>query len=194
MQERSERQRQIIEASGKILLEKGIKGLTTKQLALEMGFTEGAIYRHFSSKEEIVAALIDMFQQNLTQRLQAISEEETAALEKLRKVFNSQFSFFNQHPYYVIAILSEGLFDESEKMNEEIKKVMSLKTGFLKSIIEDGITQKQIIGEVDAEVLTHMLAGSFRLMILKWKMAAFNFNIEEQGNKTMESIIGLIQS
>ena len=39
----TERQLEIIEASGKILMEKGILGLTTKNLAKEMHFSESAL-------------------------------------------------------------------------------------------------------------------------------------------------------
>lgn len=188
----SERQKQIIEASGKILLEKGIKGLTTKQLALEMGFTEGAIYRHFSSKEEIIAALLVLFQQNLEQRLLPIVNENSTALDKLRKVFESQFSFFSQHPYYVIAILSEGLFEESEKINTEIQQVMQSKQGILKQIVDSGKKDKEINQSLTTDNCIHILAGSFRLMILKWKMAAFSFDLEIEGNKMMLSVLELI--
>ena len=43
----TDRQIEIIEASGKILMEKGILGLTTKNLAQKMNFSESALYRHF---------------------------------------------------------------------------------------------------------------------------------------------------
>jgi TetR/AcrR family fatty acid metabolism transcriptional regulator len=38
----SKRQQEIIESAGKLLMEKGVKGLTTKNLAHEMGFSESA--------------------------------------------------------------------------------------------------------------------------------------------------------
>ena len=44
----STRQLEIIEVSGKILMQKGILGLTTKNLAQEMKFSESALYRHFN--------------------------------------------------------------------------------------------------------------------------------------------------
>jgi AcrR family transcriptional regulator len=40
-------------------MEKGIKGLTIKILAKEMGFSESAIYRHFESKEDIIVLLFN---------------------------------------------------------------------------------------------------------------------------------------
>ncbi len=52
------RQLEIIEATGKLLTTSGLNGLTIKNLALEMNFSESAIYRHFSSKEEIIITLL----------------------------------------------------------------------------------------------------------------------------------------
>ena len=48
-----ERQIEIIEAAGEILTKSGFNALTTKNLAAKMGFSESALYRHYSSKEEI---------------------------------------------------------------------------------------------------------------------------------------------
>ena len=41
-----ERQLEIIQAAGDILTESGLAGLTTKNLALKMGFAASALYRH----------------------------------------------------------------------------------------------------------------------------------------------------
>ena len=54
----SERQFEIITAAGKLLTRSGILGLTIKNLAREMDFSESAIYRHFSSKEEIIISML----------------------------------------------------------------------------------------------------------------------------------------
>ena len=46
------RQIEIIEAAKKLIGEKGIQNITTKNLAKEMAFTEAALYRHFKNKNE----------------------------------------------------------------------------------------------------------------------------------------------
>ena len=58
MDKASKRQQEIIESAGKLLMEKGIKGLTTKNLAQEMEFSESALYRHFKNKEDIILLFI----------------------------------------------------------------------------------------------------------------------------------------
>ncbi|MCB0409114.1 MAG: helix-turn-helix transcriptional regulator, partial [Flavobacteriales bacterium] len=45
----SDRQIEIIVAATKLISEKGIQNLTTKNLAAEMSFSEPALYRHFKN-------------------------------------------------------------------------------------------------------------------------------------------------
>ena len=63
------RQLEIIEAAGKILTASGVSGLTIKNLAKEMQFSESAIYRHFKSKEEIIIAMLNYLADNIDKRL-----------------------------------------------------------------------------------------------------------------------------
>ena len=62
------RQLEIIEAAGKILNSSGVTGLTIKNLAKEMKFSESAIYRHFASKEEIIIAMLNYLAQEVDER------------------------------------------------------------------------------------------------------------------------------
>ena len=50
------RREEIILASTKVIGNEGIKSFTIKKLAMNLPLTEGAIYRHFKSKEEILLA------------------------------------------------------------------------------------------------------------------------------------------
>lgn len=47
----------ILKAASKLFLKKGIKDTTVRDIAHEAGVTTGAIYHHFSSKDEIAQAL-----------------------------------------------------------------------------------------------------------------------------------------
>jgi len=49
----------------------GVDGSTTKDIAREMGFTDGALYRHFASKDEIARAVFEECARELVERLEA---------------------------------------------------------------------------------------------------------------------------
>jgi AcrR family transcriptional regulator len=189
----SDRQIEIIETSGKILMEKGIKGLTTKNLAAEIGFSESAIYRHFKNKEDIIVVLLNYLQENIENRLSNIISNDNNAEQQLKQVFASQFSFFKQNPHFVIAILSEGLFDETEKIQDAIMKIVTLKSKLLQQIIEIGKQHKEFTQEITTPDLLHIIMGSFRLSMLKWKLSKFQFDIEIEGNRIINNTINLIK-
>ena len=188
----SKRQQEIIESAGKLLMEKGIKGLTTKNLAQEMAFSESALYRHFKNKEDIIVLLLDYLGSNIKQRLDIISENDSTSQEKLKQLFSSQFYFFSNNPHFVVAILSEGLFDESEKINQSIMKVIHYKIELVTKIIEVGKENNEFTNGIETQEIVHIIMGSFRMMMLKWKFSKFEIDLINQGNKIMNTTIKLV--
>lgn len=52
----------------------GIDGVSTKEIALKAGLSEGAIYRHFKSKDEMARGLMKAIHMRLTEMIQIASE------------------------------------------------------------------------------------------------------------------------
>ena len=53
------RRRQILLAAIRLFAEKGFRGTTTKEIAAAAGVNEALIFRHFATKEELYAAILD---------------------------------------------------------------------------------------------------------------------------------------
>lgn len=188
------RQLEIIAASGKILMEKGILGLTTKNLAQEMSFSESALYRHFKNKEEIILLLIRYLVNNINTRFEEIVNSNLESDEILLALFKSQFSFFKANPHFIIIVLSDGLIDNTEEVNFEIQNLMKSNANHFERVILLGQKSNQITQEIEAEYLIHFIMGTFRLQMLKWKLSNFSFDIEKQGMDTMSNLLQLIKS
>lgn len=189
----SNRQLEIIEVSGKILIEKGIKGLTTKTVASEMNFSESAIYRHFKSKEEILIALLSLLKQNMNKRLTSEIKPQNTSAENFKAVFTSQFNYFKKNPHFVVAVLSDGLLDESEEIRTIILQLMQNKMQLLAQILEQGKQTNEFTSEISTEDLLPIILGSFRFQMLKWKLSNFQYDITTEGNKTIDNLLALIQ-
>ena len=189
----STRQLEIIEVSGKILMQKGIPGLTTKNLAQEMKFSESALYRHFKDKEEIIIHLISYLSKNVNERFESIINSDLNAEEKFKQLFKSQFSFFKTNPHFIVIVLSEGLLDNSEKIKNTILNLMQTNSLIFRKVIEEGQVSKVFNQHIDSDYLVHFTMGAFRLQMLKWKMENFHFDIEKKGNETMNNLLTLIK-
>lgn len=187
------RQLEIIEAASKILTKSGVSGLTIKNLALEMKFSESAIYRHFSSKEEIIVAMLNYLVDNIENRLKNISSSLNPE-EKFKKIFQEQFHFFKNNPHFVVAVFSDGLMEESKLINETILKLMNVKMKYLMPIMMEGQQKGFFTNSITSEELMHIVMGTFKLQMFKWRLANFEFDIERQGNNILLSVLVLLKA
>lgn len=190
----TDRQLEIIEAAGKILTFSGVSGLTIKNLAKEMQFSESAIYRHFPSKEEIIIALLEYLSENMDERLtKAISKEQTPE-EKFTALFQNQLSFFKKNPHFTVAVFSDGLMEESQRINETILKIMTVKMKHLMPVIMEGKQKGVFTDNITTGELIHIVMGAFRLQMYKWRIANFQFDIKRNGDNMIQSVLTLIKT
>ncbi|MGY3054483.1 TetR/AcrR family fatty acid metabolism transcriptional regulator [Pedobacter sp. UYEF25] len=188
------RQFEIIEAAGKILTKAGVGGLTIKNLAKEMQFSESAIYRHFPSKESIIIAMLCFLADDMDKRYANIINEAHSIEEKFIVLFQNLLSFFHSNPHFVVAVFSDGLIDESHAINYSITNILKVKIKHLKPIIQDGQNNGIFINSLSTDDLVHIVMGAMRLQMYKWRMANFEFNIIEFGNRLILSLLVLIKT
>lgn len=190
----SDRQFEIIVAAGKILSSSGVGGLTIKNLAREMGFSESAIYRHFDSKEEILVAMLNFLAEDMDERLNQVVSTLKSPKENLEAIFLDQFAFFSKNPHFVVAVFSDGLMEASQKINAAILHIMQVKMKHLMPVIMQGQQQGFFTNTITTEEMMHIIIGSFRLQMFKWRIANFQFDIQRQGKNMLDAILILIKN
>ena len=183
----SDKQQAIIEASGKILMENGVLGLTTKN------FSESALYRHFKNKEEIILLLIKYLSNNINERFENILNADINPEEKYIQLFKSQFEFFNKNPHFIVIVLSDGLMDNSVVIKNEVLKLIQTNATCYKKVIIQGQNSKIFNQEIGADDLVNFAMGTFRLQMLKWKLSNFSLDLETEGLKTMIKLLNLFK-
>ena len=179
------RQLEIIEATGKLLTTSGINGLTIKNLASEMNFSESAIYRHFSSKEEIIVTLLKYLNENVN----TIFKESSASgdFEKdFTALFRKLTTYFMENPFYVVAVFSEGLMNESARIGERILQLMNNLTKHVRTIIGEGQKKGLITRSLTSEQIVEIIIPAFRHQLFRWKISNFESDVAQ----SIESLAG----
>lgn len=189
----TDRQLEIIEAAGKILTKSGVGGLTIKNLAKEMKFSESAIYRHFESKEDIIVAMLEYLVESLDGIFDFSISEDESPEEKFKLIFQSQLTFFNENPHFAVAVFSDGLMEESERINKTILKLMTVIVKHLMPVIMEGQQKKVFTGIITTEEMMHIVMGTFRLQMFKWRIAGFKFDIVRNGDNMIQALLTLIK-
>ncbi len=188
----TDRQREIADAALDLIHEKGIQGLTIKNLAARIGVTEPAIYRHYESKVQILTTILERFKTNTTRIFEAEKQEEMNATEKITQLFRRHFSYISANPSLASVIFSEEIFKNEPVLIASIKDVIGYNQKLLTEMIVDGQAKNQLRNDLPADHLALVLMGTLRLFVKKWQLQNSAFNLEEEGNSLIESIKLLI--
>jgi AcrR family transcriptional regulator len=188
----TDRQHDLIDAAGRILTRSGVTGLTIKNLAIELGFTEAAIYRHFKSKEDIIVAMLEHLLENANDRCKAVMDSGFPPDLALLELFRSHLRYFKAHPHFVVAVFSDGLLEGAGPINDTLFKILGVNRMYLVPILVKGQQQGVFTTAMSPEQLVQLVMGSFRMEMFKWRIAQFSYDIESQGDSMLTALLALI--
>lgn len=187
----SERQQQIVKTAIKLIAEKGIQNLTTKNLAKEIGITEPALYRHFSNKLEILKAVIAYFQINMQPALEKLNKSVNS-LNKIESFILEHLKIISQNPDFAKAIFSEANFQNEEDLILKMNKMMNQSHKILEIVVQSGQDKNEICSDVSSLSMVRVIIGSMRLLVTQWSMSGMIFNLETEGKQLSDDIRRLI--
>ncbi|KJF43665.1 TetR/AcrR family transcriptional regulator [Draconibacterium sediminis] len=193
-QQLSDRQQQIIDVSLELISENGIQGLTIKNLAKKIGFSESAIYRHYENKIEILVAILNYFKEN-TERIfvtELKSDEDT--ITKIQNLFINQFRIFTKSPSFLAVIFSEELFRNETILSERVAEIMNNNLDTLTQIIRIGQNKGELRNDIEASHLALVVMGALRLFVKKWQISNHSFDLRKEGLKITQSISVIIKN
>ena len=187
MNEYTERQNQIIQESIQLIAEKGIQGLTIKNISKAIGITEPAIYRHFENKNEIILAIISTMKSSTDAELSQI-DENNPTIDKIKKMIQGHTNRFIKNPSLTAIIFSEEIFNNNSILAKPIRLMMKLNQNKLISMIEKGQAAGDVRIDIKAEQISLMVIGSFRFLVSKWHIMNFDFDLKKDVDEMLNAI------
>src|SRR4030043_1002141 len=140
------RKKQIIDAIGRIILEKGSEFVTIRSISSAVNLSEAAIYRHFKNKKEIFIFLIDHIAITLIDNLS--DTDKISSIDDLYLIFKDHLISIEKIKgisFLIIAeILSLGDHDLNAKLLENINNYLKKIEKIIQKCLDDKIINKDI--------------------------------------------------
>lgn len=190
----TERQKEILDTAIDLISQKGIQGLTIKNLSKKIGISEPAIYRHYENKIEILLTILDLFKNTSGSIFEDELHKDLGAIQRIEQLFSRHFSKFAANPTFVSVIFSEEIFRNEPALIEKIAEVINRNSQILKKIIVSGQESGEIRDDLEAGHLSIIIMGSLRLFVKQWQFSGYNFNLEKEGQKLIDSVKLLIKN
>jgi AcrR family transcriptional regulator len=184
----TERQTQIMESALELIAEKGIQGLTIKNLSKKIGISEPAIYRHFENKSSILLTILDNFKQMAAMLSAIIPTVGETAFDKISFIFSKITQLFIESPSYVSVIFSEEIFKNDLQLKNKITEVLDQNEQTIENIIITGQENGDIRTDISSKNLALIVMGSLRFLVKQWDIKERRKNLKQEGDQLLNSL------
>lgn len=149
------RRRAVLDAARSAFFDLGMEKTSMREIAQRAGYTVGAIYSYFASKEEVYGALLSESLERLNAQVQAALDGRTGAVEHVRHAATAFFDFYRENPrdldlgfYLFQGMNPRGLTPElNEKLNARLRDALQPIQDALQAL---GLPPKRALEEVTA--------------------------------------------
>ena len=160
---RDNRREEILQAAEKLMLSHGLSGVTTRQIAKQVGCSEGALYVHFKSRLELLLAMLEERVPDMIELFHSLEEAigKNSPQENLAIAITGIYRFQKR-----VAPLLGGLFAEPKLLAAYRKSIIARNKGphLASAALETYIEGEQKIGRIgrnlDAKVAASVLLSS----------------------------------
>lgn len=186
------RRKQIVETLRKIIIRYGSEHLTIKKLAEEIGFSGGALYRHFKSKREVLLFLIDDIEENLIGDIEKAYPIKNP-LEHLGKISRNLLSSIEQRKGATFLVIAEIISLGDKGLNRKISEVLNSFLGHIKQLILEGIKSGEIREDVDVEMAATAFFGMLQGLVTIWSLSGYPSMLEIKNESMWKFFLGAIK-
>lgn len=191
------RRDQVVAASLALIAEQGVGGLTLRNLSRLLGMSEPAIYRHFSSKDDIILHILDHLdargrQLYATAADRGASGEGSEALCALRGLFTGFAEMFVRDKGLAAVLFPEEFGRGGDSVRDRVLTLMSQTQSRLAAQIGDGQDSGEIRSDIAAEDAAVIMMGALRLAVTRWRLVRYETDLvaEVEGLwKALESMM-----
>ncbi len=95
---RPSRKEEIIAATIQLVAHKGVQAATIRQITTEAGVTEAALYRHFSSKDDLCQQVYERIVAEMAAAKEELAAGPLPLRDKLREWVRLSYEYFDRYP------------------------------------------------------------------------------------------------
>ena len=153
------RKEEIVRAALAIVEQRGLDKLNINDIAAKIELVPAAIYRHFTGREEIVAALIEYIDKRLRYNLSQVDIVTGTPIAKLKALFELQVSLLKEEaaiPRVLYFLLSS---DRNLKLKASMLSAVSFYVQQVKKLLIQGQQQGEVSPDIDVMAAAMMFLG-----------------------------------
>src|SRR5512139_2100124 len=162
-----DRQSEIIRVAVELAAEKDVASVTTQDMADAMHLTQGAIFRHFASKDEIWVAVMHWIRERLMKVLGQAAAEASEPLDAIRRMFLAHIAFISKHPAIPRILFSELQNKHNGKLRQLIQEIVAGYEMRIAGLLEEAKAQGRVDPALDCRSAAVLYIGMIQGLVMQ---------------------------
>ena len=166
-----ERRAVTVEAVVKLAGSQNPSDITTSAIAKHMNLTQGALFRHFPTKDAIWQAVMEWVAERLLARLDRAAAGAKSPLDALEAMFMSHVEFVVEHPGVPRMMFGELQRAELTAAKRMAQTLIRLYGERLHRIIEQGKSTGDLAAALDTQAAATLFIGTIQGLVMQSLLA-----------------------
>lgn len=162
-----ERQAEIVATALRLARESSPALITTADIATAIGVTQGAVFKHFPTKDAIWLAAMRWVRETLLQRLQAAADQAATPLDALAEIFRTHVEFVVAHPGVPRFIFHELQQPADSAAKLEVRAVLQGYRKLLLGQLTQAMEHKLVSPDLDPEAAATSFVGLIQGLVMQ---------------------------
>lgn len=163
----AERRAMTVQAVLKLAAVRNPSEITTAAISTDMGLSQAALFRHFSTKDEVWQAVMEWVATELMARVEHAAKDGASSIEALEGVFAAHVAFAAEHPGVPRILFSELQRTESTPAKVVLEATLQRYGQMLVGLLEQGKQSGEVEEEIDSPIAAALLVGAVQGLIIK---------------------------
>lgn len=178
-----ERQSEIIRVAVELAAEKGVDSVTTQDMADAMQLTQGAIFRHFATKDDIWVAVMQWIRDRLMKVLDKAASDASDPLNAIERMFFAHIAFISKHPAIPRLLFSELLHKKNSKLRQLIQEIISGYEAKIAGLLESAKSQSLVSDDLDSKSAAVLYIGMIQGLVMQASIFGGKRTLQQEAEK-----------
>lgn len=172
------RRKQIVEAARRLITTHGMAALTIQDLADAVDLSEGALYRHFASKEDILLLLVDDIQESLLAMVDQALTGQGTALERLEALLRHHLSYAERRRGVSFIVMAEAMQLTDGTLRRAVDALLQRYLDRVAGVVREAVASGEA-RPVDPEAAALLFFGMVQASVTRWSIRRRRLSLTE---------------
>ena len=174
------RKESLIITAVEVINDYGIKGFATREIAKRQNISEGTLFRHFKTKNDLLLAVLDYYSKYDQDIIESVKMKKLKAIDSIFYFIKGYVEYYENYPEITSITQEYGVIVLEEGLADKMHSIYKTRYDFLNTLIEEAKREGELPKGLDSNKFTTIIKAVVRESCLEWRMEKYQFSLKDK--------------